>query len=90
MNKLITKEEKKHIKIIAKVIAKRIAEIDSMFKIYREIVGYEHTDISFLEDDDIVWTDDPKEMAHSMIDSCKSIRDTWNKMEMLHKQTKIS
>ena len=82
MKKIITKKEDKQIQEIANEMSKYIGKIDKLNHKFREIVGYKYTEVSFFEDDDIVWSDDSKELADSMVQSCIKSRCEWGIEEL--------
>jgi hypothetical protein len=75
---LMSKSEAQKLTEIAKKIARSIGKIDALHQEARELVGFETTDVSFLEDDDLTWDDDPAELANHYISWCKSNRARWH------------
>jgi hypothetical protein len=74
---LILKSEAKKLVKTAKKIAKLIGKIDALHIESRKIVGFENLEVPFIEENEIVWSDDSSELSESMIEWCMNNRTRW-------------
>lgn len=74
---LMSKSEVKKLSQIARKIAKLIGKIDALHSKSRDIVGFENTEIPFIEENEIVWSDDASELSESLIEWCINNRTRW-------------
>lgn len=75
---LMLKSEARKLVKTAKKIAKLIGKIDALHMKSRKIVGFENLEVPFIEEEDIVWSDDASELSENMIEWCVNNRTRWN------------
>jgi len=82
---LMSKAEISRLKAIASDVAKLIKrsnglneKIDALHAEARDLVGFEHINITFNEDYDLGWNDCPNELAEEYIRWAKKARTSWH------------